>query len=399
MAPDTRLHNSPPRAWTAHRSMAAAAFVALACLTLAPTTGQAQDPVAAAAAAAPAPASAPDLRTEAAPVALQLQPNEVEAVLAILDLRAEGAPVPESAWQRLFNAEGYTRMMEREKSIDERMGLNRGFTDEKHRQFFATDAALLERREALHDALDAWKHVRIQEAGERALAYLPAGTRIHGTIYPLLRAATNSFVFQLGSDNPAIFMYMDPGETPRTLENTLAHEFHHLGVASACPRPPATDDPRAAALYDWTGGFAEGLAVLAAAGSPDADPLPDGSFELRQAWAIRQDSVAADMAALGDFFLAIRDGRLEGDELARTGFSFINRPGFPQGPFYTLGWFMASTVEREMGRAAVIDVVCAPANLLQSYNRAAETINGRSRRTTVKLPLWSPEVLEAIGVR
>jgi hypothetical protein len=394
MALHTWLHSSAPRARIAHRWIPATTVAALACLTFAPAPGRAQGP------GVPPVAGSPEEPAAAlsSAIDLKLQPDEAQAVLDILDLRARGEAIPESAWQHLFTTEGYTRMMAREKSINERMGLHRDFTDEKHRQFFSTDTALLARRAVLHDALDAWKHVRIHDAGEQALAYLPAGTRIRGTIYPLLRAERNSFVFQPGSDNPAIFMYMDPGETPASLEHTLAHEFHHLGMASGCPPLPDTDDPRLISLYNWTGGFAEGIAVLAAAGSPDADPLPGERFELRQAWAIRQDSVAADMAALGDFFLAIRDGRLEGKEANRTGFTFISRPGFPQGAFYTVGWFMASTVERELGHRAVVDVVCTPHRLPATYNRAAEAINARSRGPAQRLPVWPAKVLEAIRI-
>ncbi|MEJ2678424.1 MAG: hypothetical protein P8174_05020, partial [Gemmatimonadota bacterium] len=265
-------HRSAPQARIGHRSLSATTLPVLASLILIPAGARAQGPAHAPQATAPASTEAPVRSAEPALVDLRLQPDEVEAVLDILDIRAQGATIPESAWQRLFATEGYTRMMAREKSINERMGLRRDFTDEKHRQFFSTDTVLLARRAALHDALDDWKHVRIRDAGERALAYLPANTHIRGTIYPLLRAETNSFVFQAGSDDPAIFMYMSPDKTPDVLENTLAHEFHHLGLAAACSLPDLENE-RDAAMYNWLGGFAEGIAVLAAAGSPDADPL------------------------------------------------------------------------------------------------------------------------------
>ncbi len=343
-------------------------------------------------------------------VDLRIQPDEAEAVLAILDLRASGEAIPASAWERLFASEGYTRMMARERDLDEQLGLQRGFTDEKHRIFFATDSALLANRAALRSALEVWKRVDVERAGRRALAYLPEGTRLRGTVYPLLRAATNSFIFELGSENPAIFMYMDPGQTPESLENILAHELHHVGTAAGCPAPPETDDERFMALYSWSGGFSEGLAVLAAAGSPDADPQRGSDPGLRRAWDIRQDSVATDMAALGDFFMAIHNGTLTGDAMNRAGFGFINREGFPQGPFYTLGWFMASTVERELGRAAVVATVCRPATLMGEYNRAAAAINARhagagraasgpgaARAAEAPPPVWPGYVLDAVG--
>lgn len=331
-------------------------------------------------------------------VDLRIQPDEVEAVLAILDLRARGEQIPESAWKRLFATEGYARMMARERAINEQMGLHREFKDEKFRRYFATDSTILANRAVLREALDVWKRVDVERAGRRALAYLPAGTRIYGTIYPLLREETNSFIFELRSDNPAIFMYLSTGQTPESLENTLAHELHHIGSVTGCPGGhPDLPDDRTVALYDWTGGFSEGLAVLAAAGSPDAYPVSHEEPELQEAWNNRQDSLAADIADLTAFYEAILDGSLTGDDISRTGFSFINRPGSPQGPLYTVGWFMASTVERELGHDSVLATVCHPARLMGAYNRAAERINARNGERADSLPLWPSKILEQVA--
>ncbi|MEJ2216730.1 MAG: hypothetical protein P8099_08945 [Gemmatimonadota bacterium] len=138
MAPCARLDGTAPRTWIRHRWLAAATFAALAGLTFTATAGRAQDPAEPRPATSPAATRAPAPNTPAGLIDLQLQPDEVEAVLAILDLRAQGKPIPESAWQRLFGSEGYTRMMARE------------------------DSALPARRTALHDALDAWKDVHIR---------------------------------------------------------------------------------------------------------------------------------------------------------------------------------------------------------------------------------------------
>lgn len=140
---------------SAGTSFLANALTASLALLLAPAAGLAQGTACPPPATAAANAATPDTRHPA--LEIRLQPDEAEAVLAILDRRAEGEPIPESAWQRLFGAEGYTPMMEREQSIDEQQG-----------------SALLARRAALRDALDAWKHVHILRAGEQELAFLPA---------------------------------------------------------------------------------------------------------------------------------------------------------------------------------------------------------------------------------
>lgn len=138
MARYARLDGTAPRTRISHRSLAAATFAALAGLTFTATAGRAQDPVEPRPATSPAATRAPAPNTPAGLIDLQLQPDEVEAVLAILDLRAQGKPIPESTWQRLFGSEGYTRMMAGENSV------------------------LPASRMALHDALDAWKDVHIR---------------------------------------------------------------------------------------------------------------------------------------------------------------------------------------------------------------------------------------------
>ncbi len=320
---------------------------------------------------------------------LALEPDQARATLAILAARAAGQPVPDSLWTRLHATEGYRRVMERERGMDARFGLDRGIDDASFREWAKSDAALdgLEDRGA---ALTAWEAVDPGRAAVRALAYLPPGTRLHGTIYPIVREQTNSFIWDLGTDNPAIFMYVEPGKGAAELEHILAHELHHIGSAVACadsPTPQAGEGPASAAARRWLGGFGEGVAVLAAAGGPDGDSHPYDPPEIRAAWAARLDSVDHDMAEIEDFFTGLLDGRLSGDEAGRSGMTFLNRPGSPQGPFYTVGWHMAAAVERERGRDAVIAAVCDPARLLLDYQEAA---------SQGELPTWSDAFIERI---
>src|SRR6185436_17967963 len=122
------------------------------------------------------------------------------------------------------------------------------------------------------ETLAAWTRAAPDAAGRRALAYLPAGARIRAKVYPVIKPAENSFVFEVKTD-PAIFLFLDPKVAPEKLENTVAHELHHIGYGTVCPPPGASAEierlpPGARSAAQWMGGFGEGLAMLAAAGGP-----------------------------------------------------------------------------------------------------------------------------------
>ena len=83
------------------------------------------------------------------------------------------------------------------------------------------------------------------------------------------------------------------------------------------------------------------------------------------------------------FLLGVLNRRVtDPDSIGRAGMAFFA----VQGPWYTLGWLTASTVERDAGRAALVGLLCDPAELLAAYNSAAGRIGGT-------LPLWSEAVL------
>ena len=78
------------------------------------------------------------------------------------------------------------------------------------------------------------------------------------------------------------------------------------------------------------------------------------------------------------------------DSVQRRGNSYFG----VQGPWYTVGWLMAATVERELGRDALIGTLCRPVAFLAQYNRAAERSN--SLRHTA-LPLWPASVIDTLS--
>ncbi len=307
---------------------------------------------------------------------LTIVTDEAEAALAILELRSAGSPVPDTAWRRLFQSEGYRRLAAREAAM------GREFGDSTFRAFMTSDT-LLRRAPALRRTLREWRTARLDEAGRKALAYLPAGTPIRAKVYLLIKPRGNSFVFEPATD-PAIMLYLDPTRTRAQLENTVAHELHHIGYAAACDATPDVPaDSAVSTARQWLGAFGEGVAMLAAAGGPDVHPHATSPPEDRARWDRDVANAPADLRRVEAFLLDVLDRRVtDPDSIGRGGMSFFG----VQGPWYTLGWVMASTVERTSGRAALVNLLCDPAELLAAYNAAA-------RQGESGLPLWSDSLL------
>ena len=342
-------------------------------------------PLAIAYALACASAPRPDVvdTPDASRLDVQVVTDEADAVAAILETRARGVPPDETHFQRLFAAEGYRRLGDRERAFQ------RPLTDSAFRAFVMSDT-LFARHRPLLAALRDWKRVHPGSAAQMAFAYLPRDATIRARIYPVIKPRTNSFVWETRT-NPAIFMYVDPLVTAAKFENTLAHELHHIGTASACRQ--GVDSSLAAGVrsaLEWMSGFTEGRAVLAAAGSPAVHPHAVSSAAERAVWNRDVARAPEDMRLLEAFFLDLVANRMSGEEANRRGFRFVATDSVPQGAFYTVGWLMASTVERDLGRTALVASLCDPARFLTDYNRAA-------RERGAGLPLWSDSLLMPIG--
>lgn len=304
-------------------------------------------------------------------VQVRFVPDEARAVLAILDTRAEHRTPDDAQWQRLFSSEGYVRLKKRE------LSMKRPFADAAFREFVMSDT-LLAKRDMLARTLADWTSADLSHAAGLALAYLPSTATIHAKIYPVIKPASNSFVFETATD-PAIFMNVD--DKPRVeFERTIAHEMHHIGFSTACAEPSAQ-------ALQWITAFGEGYAVLAAAGGPEGEPESDP--KLRKVWAEEMRKFDANFADVEKFLTDMADGRLTGDAARDRGFEFFG----VLGPWYTVGWKMCVVIEKTLGRAALIDAFCDPRHLLATYNRAAAAWR---QRTGEKLPTWSPHLVEAL---
>ena len=303
---------------------------------------------------------------------VRIDTSEAEAVLAIIALHGDGHAVPESAWTALFATDGYRRLQRREHS------LGRAFEDTAFRRFALTDT-LAVRAPLLAATLESWRSVDPEAAARRAFAYLPPGTRLRATIYPVIKPAANTFVFETATD-PAIFFYLDPALTAAQFENTLAHELHHIGYTAACsdaPAQPAADRLR-------LGAFGEGIAMLAAAGGADVHPHATSAAADRARWDADVARFDDDVRTLERYFLDVLDGRLDEQAARERAMEFYG----VQGPWYTVGWVMGAEIERAYGRDHLVATLCDPVALLESYNAAMRAAGGAPARL-----LWSDALM------
>jgi hypothetical protein len=319
-------------------------------------------------------------------VRIVLDASEADRVLAILDKRATATPVGDADWQALFSTEPYRRLKERESSM------HRDFSDDDFKAFVLSDA-LLAKRAALAATLTAWKRADLNEAAARTLGYLPASAVVRAKVFAEIKPIDNSFVFDVDRD-PTIFLAVSTKMTTERFANTVAHEMHHIGLASADKPYEARIGalaPHAKKAAMWMGAFGEGLAMLAAAGRSDVPPTASEGPEEQRNWQEGMATFDAGFAELQTFFEQVLDGALDGDAADRRAASFF---GEIRGPWYFVGYRMAVIVESRFGRAALIACMLDYRELLAKYNEAAETLN---RSGSMRLPTWSSAIIDGVS--
>jgi hypothetical protein len=313
-------------------------------------------------------------------VAVRFVTDEAEAALAILEARGAGREPDAAAWERLVASEGYRRLHRREAAM------GRGFTDADFAAFLREDS-MPARAPVLRETLRRWIAVDFEALGARVLAWLPEGTRIRATVYPLIKPRTNSFVFDLATD-PAIMLFLDPAVPAAKFANTAAHELHHVGMNAACTGEPDPGlPPGVRQVARWGGAFGEGFAMLAAAGGVDVHPHAVSDPAERAEWDASVARFDEDLAELDRFFTDVVEGRAGGEDSvtarARTYYG-------TQGPWYTVGWKMAATVVEEFGRERFLAVICETGPFLRLYDAAAAR---RESRGGARMARWSPALL------
>jgi hypothetical protein len=330
------------------------------------------------------------LAEEANRIQIHTDFSEADAVLSILDKRDAGQMVSQSDWKALCATEPYQRLKKREAAM------HHGFTDDDFKEFVLSEK-LLREREALERAVHDWNRADLRAAATRVLQYLPPESVIRAKVFPLIKPLENDFVFDMDTD-PAIFLYIDPSESPASFEHDVAHEMHHIGLSSIdkqYEQKIASLPPAAKRTAELMGAFGEGEAMLAAAGGPDVDPVANASQELKDNWARGRREFNEDLGKVSELFLAVLKGKLQGEAISEKASDFFGL----QGPWYSVGHRMAVIVEKPYGRAALIDGMRDPRLLLVRYNAAAEEMNHRS---AAQQPghgaqvhaLWPREILE-----
>jgi hypothetical protein len=319
------------------------------------------------------------------PINVQIVPDEAEAVLAILSKKASGDAITDADWQKLFSTEGFVRLKKREESF------KHAYTEDSFKTFVLS-ASLFARRDELAETLGQWIKADVDASAQKALYYLPAGARIKAKIYPVIKPGKNSFVFETAT-NPAIFLYVNPAESKDQFENTLAHELHHIGYAGSCATERSAElaklPQRSQLVLNWVGAFGEGFAMLAAAGGPYTHPHKYSSSEDHSRWDKDVANFNENLKSVEKFFLAILDSTIADKDIDSVGMDFMG----VQGPWYTVGWKMAVTIEKTFGKQKLIDCICDQRELLSTYNEAVIIGNNLNHE---KLPMWSDKLINAI---
>jgi hypothetical protein len=314
-------------------------------------------------------------------VALTIDAEEAELALALIEQRGAGGELDDAQCNRLVATAGYRRLKARE------LSMGRAFEDAEFKSFLQKEKVASVA--PLAATLVEWRKADLAAIGTRVLEYLPEEAKIRATVFPVVKPQSNSFVFDAASD-PAIFLYLDATMTRAQFENTVAHELHHIGFASLPARTPAAD-AAVQSVREWAGAFGEGFAMLAAAGGPDVHPHADSKREDRERWDRDVARFDQDLARVERFFLDLLDRKFKTpDAASKAGFDLFG----VQGPWYTVGWRMAVTVERRFGRPLLIATMREPERLLATFNEAADELEDDEG---IKLARWSPELLARIG--
>ncbi|WP_353069924.1 DUF5700 domain-containing putative Zn-dependent protease [Tunturibacter empetritectus] len=319
-------------------------------------------------------------------VQLTLDTSEAEQALQILDKEAAHQAVNPEDWQRLFATTPYQWLKDREAAM------GREFTDETFKHFLLQPETLSKRAE-WHDTLTNLEKANMAALGANVLTWLPPGATIHARVFPEIKPVHNSFVWAKQGESPAIFLYLEK-QSQDKFENTVAHECHHIGLASLEKQQDAIQAGlplNVKKAMEWIGGFGEGEAMLAAAGSADRHPHWEDDGVARARWDADMMHFNVDLQSIQQLLMDILDGKLTPDtEIRKRAAPFW---GEIQGGWYTVGYEMASLVEKQYGRSALNECLLDPRKLLVFYNQIAEQADANG----ATLATWTPQLIAKLN--
>lgn len=319
-------------------------------------------------------------------VGLTLDASEAAQALRILDKAAVRQDVTKEDWHALFATVPYQELKAREAAM------GRVFTDEAFKHFLIQPATVARRAE-WRNTLAIFEKANMTALGMGVLSWLPPGATIHARVFPEIKPLHNSFVWAKPGQSPAIFLYLEE-QSQDKFENTVAHECHHIGLNSLEKQQEAIEaglSLRVKKAVEWIGGFGEGEAMLAAAGSADRHPHWEEDGVARARWDGDMMHFNTDLQAVQQLLFDILNGKLTSDaEIQDRAAPFW---GDVQGAWYTVGYEMAALVEKQYGRSAFNACLLDPRKLLVLYNGIAEQANAKG----ATLATWSPELLAKLN--
>lgn len=318
-------------------------------------------------------------------IQLTLDTSEADQALAIVDKAANHERIPASEWQALFETAPYRWLQQRE------LSMGRKFSNEDFEKFLLSSQVLVHRAK-WKQTLGYMKNTDMDSLGQRVLDWLPPGAKIQARVFPEIKPASNSFVWHSQSSEPAIFLYLDH-QTAAQFENTVAHECHHIGLDSLQAeqlKEISGLPPNVELAVKWLREFGEGEAMLAAAGSADRHPHWEDDGPTRARWDSNMMHFNSDLIAVQEFLMDILDGKLKTPEQ-------ISQRAAPfwgwQGAWYTVGYEMASLVEKQYGRETFDKCLLDPRQLLIVFNKIAEEANANG----ASLQTWSPQLIAKLS--
>lgn len=318
-------------------------------------------------------------------MAVELILDECEAVLEVIEAELTGnSLLRDKALDKVFRAQGYRWLKEREA----KMGImGQPFNDSEFEQFILSEG-LKEQLRPLMKAIDDLKLLDLEKLIKQAKAYLPDNCVIDSAIVPVIKPLKNSFVYPIDG-KIIVFLYIDSQYNRCKTENTIIHELHHVGLSRIYEEnsPVLTKEskPSVSQVIQWTQALGEGYAMLAAAGGVDRHPNGHDE-ELQKAWDKRMESFEDDFRQVNQFFVDLLSCAYDEEEAMKRGFEMMGI----QGPWYTVGWQIAVTIERVFGRQLLVECIANPTRLFATFNRAAKSYK------RVSLPAWSQEIIEAL---